>query len=208
MKSEIDTLQKEKDLLLLMQELQKCKNEWNSLYYTYQQELGEIKTKQRHQQEEKQKSVNTLYHRGTVSLKMILFMVINLLVLNTIAPYPPYSALFSALYDLTTFILTIYIIHTVFEKVIPILTYPFKKSVLKQKEREKEKVWGKRLQKKQNDIDKLFIQAQEMKAEISYLYAKEYINEQFKSISPSYDSKEETKKDLPKQKVKKRNLNH
>ena len=104
MKSEIDTLQKEKDLLLLMQELQKCKNEWNSLYYTYQQELGEIKTKQRHQQEEKQKSVNTLYHRGIVSLKMILFMVINLLVLNTIAPYPPYSALFSALYDITTFI--------------------------------------------------------------------------------------------------------
>ena len=64
------------------------------------------------------------------------------------------------------------------------------------------------MQKKQNDIDKLFIQAQEMKAEISYLYAKKYINEQFKSVSLSYDSKEETKKDLPKQKVKKRNLNH
>lgn len=202
MNSEIDTLQKERELLLLMQELQKYKEEWNSLYYTYQQELGEIKTKQKHQQEEKQKSVNTLYHRGTVSLKMILFMVINLLVLNTIAPYPPYSALFSALYDLTTFILTIYIIHTVFEKVIPILTYPFKKSVLKQKEREK-KVWGKRLQKKQNDIDKLFIQAQEMKAEISYLYAKEYINEQLKTINSSYS----LQKEPTKQKIKKRNLN-
>lgn len=59
------------------------------------------------------------------------------------------------------------------------------------------------MQKKQNDIDKLFIQAQEMKAEISYLYAKEYINEQLKTINSSYS----LQKEPTKQKIKKRNLN-
>ena len=203
MKSELNTLQKERELLLLMKELQKSKNEWNSLYFTYQHELGEIKTRQKNQQEGKQKIVNSLYRHGVVSLKIILFMIANLLIMNTIAPYPPYYAIFSTLYDLATFVLAICIIQAVVEKALPLLIYPVKNGFLKQQEKELELQWHKRLQKKQEEIEKLYYQTQEMKAEVSYLYSKDYINEQLKNFTSVSLTKDTTK-----QKVKKRNLNH